>query len=943
MRDENRISALLLDLSSPEGDVVSAFQQIRELFRDCKNKPAVFQSILETVSMRSDLWLSVPDFVEETISENSDKLEILTSSLGIINVILTSETEFPAMIKSIVLMTATYKFYTEFAIKHRNRDLIDRVETITQVLFQLSLNKDKSELRNHVLKFIYETMLLCTEETNFSDIMNCQDMWEQCLNQILLLVDTEWLSPINLAGIINLLASLLQKRPQKTAVCLPLLLRIYENPPKMFSTNQLKTIFHSLRQQLNRLVKSGAVEEFVPLIRDVLQEMREKSTRKVLKKEALDAGSQPPTKKDLSRFSFDVTKIPIEWTIEIIIGSLLVASLKDVHDAIMGAPDIVPEPKKPKAEPKDEGAEDEMVDEKGQIDLTHLDNAMDKNVLHAIYDRLMEHLEGNEKHIWIQVITKVGVLIENQNKMDDGEFLKRLIKYLKESNVQVETKMECTLLWLFHEFVRGEDYSTERQQYVFSQMVEMLSDGVVANPDRSNHFGRFLRLSPFFEDRFVVDSFQQILLGEECSTLAYEILINSLCETIIFRPKTRNICLSIFLLCLVDEKSMLREVAIYFLGNKLLGCREVWSIVREFSLEQLQHLVFLDNSQENEQEGLTLEGSIMPINSTADSHPFARYLDCYLCLVEHNIELLNHLFPIYHTVSSFNRIYLFRRIEAVIKDICGRNEEIVCDYISKMCCEDNLDIILTLLKMVGSGGSYTACFVEFVKKLVTEQRLDGRFVLEIVYGMEKKDILHYLPHMFGLYRDKRDKQIVRDVLTKCTSPRTRGSLGSGELFVRIHYLEHGTAYFPAISIRHIVEILDIFWECREELLKSQDVASSLQLLLEKSTELPTTLMRTVIQAIKFYPSLKPFIISSIMNKLIVKKIWNYKHLWEGFVKCCQILQPGSLSLLLQLPIQQLSSILQTTPEFKRSIRQFLDSQPPSLRHRFNNLIPLLSS
>ena len=94
----------------------------------------------------------------------------------------------------------------------------------------------------------------------------------------------------------------------------------------------------------------------------------------------------------------------------------------------------------------------------------------------------------------------------------------------------------------------------------------------------------------------------------------------------------------------------------------------------------------------------------------------------------------------------------------------------------------------------------------------------------------------------------------------------------------------------------------------------------MQQLVEMSP-LPTLLMRTVIQSHTLYPRLSGFIIN-LLHRLIVKQVWRSKLIWDGFVKCCQRLQPASMGVLIQLPTPQLQDALKISPELKNPLLEY---------------------
>jgi symplekin len=115
----------------------------------------------------------------------------------------------------------------------------------------------------------------------------------------------------------------------------------------------------------------------------------------------------------------------------------------------------------------------------------------------------------------------------------------------------------------------------------------------------------------------------------------------------------------------------------------------------------------------------------------------------------------------------------------------------------------------------------------------------------------------------------------------------------------------------------------------------------MQQLIEMNP-LPTLLMRTVIQSHTLYPRLSGFIIN-ILQKLIVKQVWKNKLIWDGFVKCCQRLQPQSMSVLIQLPSVQLQDALTICPDLKNQVLEYareMNSQQSS--HMTQQVIDTIS-
>lgn len=127
------------------------------------------------------------------------------------------------------------------------------------------------------------------------------------------------------------------------------------------------------------------------------------------------------------------------------------------------------------------------------------------------------------------------------------------------------------------------------------------------------------------------------------------------------------------------------------------------------------------------------------------------------------------------------------------------------------------------------------------------------------------------------------------------------------IMTQICYIIHKIILFVATSL--------CFAE--KQAYTQETVAVVMQHLMEM-TPLPTLLMRTVIQSLALYPRLSGFVMN-ILQRLILKQVWKYPKVWEGFVKCCERTQPQSFAVILQLPHLQLSEALKMAPNLKEPL------------------------
>ena len=76
----------------------------------------------------------------------------------------------------------------------------------------------------------------------------------------------------------------------------------------------------------------------------------------------------------------------------------------------------------------------------------------------------------------------------------------------------------------------------------------------------------------------------------------------------------------------------------------------------------------------------------------------------------------------------------------------------------------------------------------------------------------------------------------------------------------------------------------------------------------------------VIQAVTTYRSLRGFVSTTLLSRLITKKIWTNPPLWEGFIRCAKLIAPQSFGALLQLPKEQLREVVEKQRTLEAELR-----------------------
>ncbi|CAE6440409.1 unnamed protein product [Rhizoctonia solani] len=239
-------------------------------------------------------------------------------------------------------------------------------------------------------------------------------------------------------------------------------------------------------------------------------------------------------------------------------------------------------------------------------------------------------------------------------------------------------------------------------------------------------------------------------------------------------------------------------------------------------------------------------------------------------------------------------------------------------------------LILRIIKILTENGRPNANLVALVKELIAERDLDARFLMPIIGEMDKPDIVKNLPRIVSMLNGKPEpKALVKSAFqaivaappesfTKGSSnqPRMKQSeqLTPVDLMVLLHE-DKEIGIKPAMeAISICFQIVDVF--------RSDVLAAVMQQLLDSAT-LPTLFLRTVIQAVTTYKNLVGFVSTTLLSRLITKKVWTNPPLWEGFIRCAKVIAPASFGALLQLPREQLKELISKQPALKEDLREYV--------------------
>jgi symplekin len=100
--------------------------------------------------------------------------------------------------------------------------------------------------------------------------------------------------------------------------------------------------------------------------------------------------------------------------------------------------------------------------------------------------------------------------------------------------------------------------------------------------------------------------------------------------------------------------------------------------------------------------------------------------------------------------------------------------------------------------------------------------------------------------------------------------------------------------------------------------------------------LPPLFMRTVILSLINFPNLKKFV-TSLMFRLGKRKVWTSARMFEGFVKCLDVLGSSGVEIVMTLPEEQIEMVFSKSKRMLDLCDSYVKSQS-SLKGRYVRIL-----
>ncbi|XP_061453032.1 symplekin [Rhineura floridana] len=473
----------------------------------------------------------------------------------------------------------------------------------------------------------------------------------------------------------------------------------------------------------------------------------------------------------------------------------------------------------------------------------------------------------------------------------------------------IRNRLDLAFAWLYQE------YNAYLSQYPsgsldnYDECLIGLLSGLQEKPDQKD--GIFTKV--VLEAPLITESALEVI-RKYCEDESRTYLGMSTLRDLIFkRPSRQFQYLHVLLDLSSHEKDKVRQQALLFI-KRMYEKDQLREYVEKFALNYLQLLV-----HPNPPSVLFGADKDTEVAAPWTEETIKQCLYLYLALLPQNHKLIHELASVYTEAIADIKRTILRVIEQPIRGMGMNSRELL--KLVKNCPKGAETLVTRCLHSLTDKVPPSPELVKRVRDLYNKRLPDVRFLIPVLNGLEKKEVIQALPKLIKL-----NPIVVKEVFNRLLGTQhgegnsAVSPLNPGELLIALHNIDS-----TKCDMKSIIKATNMCFAERN-VYTSEVLAVVMQQLMEQNP-LPMLLMRTVIQSLTMYPRLGGFVMN-ILSRLILKQVWKYPKVWEGFIKCCQRTKPQSFQVILQLPPQQLSAVFEKCPELREPLLAHVRSFTP---------------
>lgn len=446
----------------------------------------------------------------------------------------------------------------------------------------------------------------------------------------------------------------------------------------------------------------------------------------------------------------------------------------------------------------------------------------------------------------------------------------------------------------------------------YSNIFCTLIKGIIERTDGKEREHLLRRM--YLESPIITEEAIEMLKGFVTIAGSAIIVVNLMKDMVMRRPTKKLNCLNFLLEFCSHNQSEVRQTAIHTV-LQLHSEKDFKNIIEEYAIMYLKfllkptppELLFSEDRGRSQVISVWME----------DTVKVCLYL--FLSLLPRNQNLLKELANVYTNAKTM--VYavgeqgkpqsikhtILRELDVPISKVPMDSPGLM-DLLENPQ-EGSQTLITRIVHILTDKACPSPKLVSKVKELYESRFEDVRFLIPVLNGLSKNEIIQILPKLIQL-----NSAVIKEVFTRLVNTNG-GPMTAVDLMIALHNLDN-----KAANTKTVVQALNLCF--KEKAIYNYEVLTIvLQKLLEQPN-IPLLYMRTVIQSLAMYPKMIGNITNinnGILLNLIRKQVWKQKVIWDGFIKCCEKTMPQSYAIMLQLPPTQLAQFLEEAPQIREPL------------------------
>ncbi|KAJ3100784.1 hypothetical protein HDU97_001955 [Phlyctochytrium planicorne] len=519
--------------------------------------------------------------------------------------------------------------------------------------------------------------------------------------------------------------------------------------------------------------------------------------------------------------------------------------------------------------------------------------------------------------------------------MEDDSLLNMMLDFVLND---FKNRQELAILWLYEEYRlsllevldlpynmdQNEDpvlSSNSRYTNLFMSILRGLrGDGRWPGLDSKDRtFTRFLVDAPWLPQ----EAIEEVVVSYSEDPERMQLGLSTLRDLILLRPPFRKRCLELLLSFCIHEAKITRSNAILIVKRWVAPDHpSLGKEVENFAIKMLRILLDPPAHKFEDNDGMDLKESL--------ENESIRHFELFFALCSKKHELLAELFAIFGNLPKDVAEHILKHIEPLIKFISSSVDTKLIGFLRNF--ERSAEPLASrIVHILCDLDKKTDSLVKTVFEAFKEFDLGAEFVLPVLSNLGKDELLATIPKLLGMLdADEDQAAMAEEAIVKSISPKPASiefpegrppALSPAEFVVAVQKLEEK----DGVKLKECFKGVQMCFK-HPEIYKQEVLGAVISQLIELP-KTPILFMKTVLESVKLYPQLTRFTVT-ILVRLVSKKVWKDKHLWEGFIRCCALIAPDSFPTLLGLPEAQIRTVLEKSPGLKPKLLEYIAQLPP---------------